>query len=523
MAKRRKLPGMPQSTTVQAMAGLVAAFAAVGSVFVAYLALGSDNDDNDNGNGDAPAPVGAAVEELVKATVRLEVLDDNGDFLSGGSGSVISSDGLVLTAAHIVDGQPARIEIGVSENVHEPTEAKYLAEVEALDDTLDLAVLKITMDINGDRETGLRLPFVETGDSDTLQILEDIRILGFPSTGGQTLTATRGQVSGFEEDSDIGERSLLKTDATIGGGSSGGMAVNSEGRLIGVPIQFGASERASATECRQEIADTNGDGLIDEADSCVPIGGFINSLRPVNFARPLIEAATNGTVYVPIQPTPEPGDGEDPPAPAFENLVFGPEAKEDNTPTEILAWAQAGAVRVCGFWDYSGMSDGMRWDAVWYVNGRRNDDVSFERQVWSLGESGTTWVCMSDEEFGLAEGVYELAVTFDGIIGAVDGIFVGGEHPPATLTVTNNSNTQICEVFVSPSGAEHGWGSNDLPEVSGIDGRASETISLPGGTWDVKLEDCNGDELDTVFGIEIEGEYELEYPQEAATATPAAE
>jgi putative serine protease PepD len=504
--------------TIQAIAAVVAAVAAVAGVLITIWAI------DDPGGDDEPQPVGASVEELARATVRIDARDADGDFITGGSGSVITSDGLVLTAAHLVDGEPARIEIGIAERAELPTEFKYRAEVATIDQSLDLAVLKITGDIDGNPEAGLVLPFVETGDSDTLHILDDLRILGYPGTGGETLTATRGQVSGFAEDSNIGERSIIKTDATISGGSSGGMAVDHAGRLIGVPIQFGSGDaRASLTECRQEVADTNGDGLIDEADSCVPLGGFINSLRPVNFARALIAAAKSGEEYVPLHPESTPAPGGDVPEPAFENLRFGPEATEEDQPTQVFQAVPAGATSLCGFWDYAGMTDGTRWDAVWYVNGHRSDDVSYERQVWGFGESGTNWVCVTADPPGLSEGVYELAVTFDGIVGAVDAIFVGGEHPPATLTVRNNSGGPICDVFVSPSGALHGWGGDDLPADLEIEPQRGESIDVTAGTWDVLLEDCNGVELDTVFGIEIADDYVLEYPvAEEATPTPAA-
>ena len=43
-------------------------------------------------------------------------------------------------------------------------------------------------------------------------------------------------------------------------------------------------------DCRV-LADTNLDGRINQYDICIPVGGFINALRPVNLARPLIDEA----------------------------------------------------------------------------------------------------------------------------------------------------------------------------------------------------------------------------------------
>ena len=53
-------------------------------------------------------------------------------------------------------------------------------------------------------------------------------------------------------------------------------------------------------DCRA-LADTNRDGYIDENDTCVPTGGFINAVRPVQLALPLIEAARSGQVSINLQ------------------------------------------------------------------------------------------------------------------------------------------------------------------------------------------------------------------------------
>ncbi|HOM19171.1 MAG TPA: serine protease, partial [Thermoguttaceae bacterium] len=69
-----------------------------------------------------------------------------------------------------------------------------------------------------------------------MQMGDEVRIVGFPSVGGSgaqvSVTLTRGIVSGFEK-TPIGV--LMKTDALIAPGSSGGAALDSQGRLIGVP------------------------------------------------------------------------------------------------------------------------------------------------------------------------------------------------------------------------------------------------------------------------------------------------
>jgi hypothetical protein len=103
-------------------------------------------------------------------------------------------------------------------------------------------------------------------------------------------------VSGFTAESGHGNRAFIKTSATISGGNSGGLAVDRSNRIIGIPTQLGAGElEGEVVDCRA-LADTNRDGVIDDNDNCVPTGGFINALRPINLALPIINAAKSGQV-----------------------------------------------------------------------------------------------------------------------------------------------------------------------------------------------------------------------------------
>lgn len=139
------------------------------------------------------------------------------------------------------------------------------------------------------------------GNSDLLQLGDALTVLGYPGIGGDTITLTKGYVGGFTPDDKYGDRAFIKTSAAIAGGNSGGLAANDAGDLVGVPSVAGFgdySPQADVVDCRS-LADTNSDGVIDEKDSCVPVGGFINALRPVNLAIPLIEAAKRGEIAVP--------------------------------------------------------------------------------------------------------------------------------------------------------------------------------------------------------------------------------
>ena len=243
---------------------------------------------------------------VVRVTARFR---PEGQLVDGwiGSGVFISPNGLILTNAHIV--APTKwVEgdyyiIGITSNPDEDPEDTYYAEPLQVDENLDIAVLQIVTDMSKrriDRST-LNLPFIHLGDSDSLELGDPLTILGYPFIGGDTITLTKGDVAGFTSSRKYGARAFIKTEAIISGGASGGAALDANGLLVAIPTQLGPGGGDVYVDCRV-IADTDGDGDVDSRDSCVPVGGFINALRPIKLALPLIEAA--GGLF---QPTPQPG------------------------------------------------------------------------------------------------------------------------------------------------------------------------------------------------------------------------
>ncbi len=252
------------------------------------------------------------------SVVEIIAIDRDGNPAWRGSGSIISSDGLILTNAHVVLA-PKNFPLGglvvaLTLKPDEPPEPTYLAEVMQADVDLDIAVVRVVSDLDGhliDR-SGLNLPVVALGDSDILELGDEVTILGYPGIGGETITLTSGEVSGFTAESNVGKRAFIKTSATIAGGNSGGMALNGQGELIGIPTQVGSGGDADIVDCRP-LADTNRDGSVDDNDTCIPTGGFINALRPVKLAMPLINAATEGRVMIaeaPSEPVRAPTSGD---------------------------------------------------------------------------------------------------------------------------------------------------------------------------------------------------------------------
>jgi Do/DeqQ family serine protease len=136
-----------------------------------------------------------------------------------GSGVILDADGLIVTNHHVIE---AAQEITVVLSDRREFEAKVLLS----DERVDLAVLKI--------EVGERLPVLEMGDSDQLEVGDLVLAIGNPFGVGQTVTS--GIVSGLARSavgiSDMG--SFIQTDAPINPGNSGGALVDLDGRLVGI-------------------------------------------------------------------------------------------------------------------------------------------------------------------------------------------------------------------------------------------------------------------------------------------------
>ena len=261
----------------------------------------------DRGTRDRVVP--AAVEVAAAALWK----DDDVSFtfpVPMGSGTIVTPDGLILTNHHVVadeelgsvieswnteaDQQFPGVEISLipdeflimtSDGVSDPVES-YTAIVVADDPRLDLAVLRITADASGNADAVASevFPFVSPGDSSTMGLGDRVHVFSYPSIGGDTLTYTPGVVSGFQREEGISGVAWITTDAVMSGGSSGGTAINDAGELIGVPTQ------GSELDCRP--GDTNRDGVVDVNDiGCIPTGGSLGQLRPINQALPLLEEA----------------------------------------------------------------------------------------------------------------------------------------------------------------------------------------------------------------------------------------
>jgi Do/DeqQ family serine protease len=152
---------------------------------------------------------------------------------SSGSGVVISDDGFIVTNHHVIE-DATNIEVVMNNN------QRYYAKVIGKDPNTDLALLKIK---------AKNLPFVQYGNSDSVQPGEWVLAIGNPFDLNSTVTA--GIVSakarnigilGVQNNYQV--EAFIQTDAAVNPGNSGGALVNLSGELIGVNTAIATSNGA---------------------------------------------------------------------------------------------------------------------------------------------------------------------------------------------------------------------------------------------------------------------------------------
>ena len=458
-----------------------------------------------------PTPLTPA--NLAHAVVQVLMISADG-LIGTGSGTIIDPSGLVLTNAHVAtpsDIELTELQVAITGASDHPAVPTYDAEVAAADTVLDLAVIRITATLDGS-PLSEAFPFAKVGDSDALDIGDDISIFGYPGIGGNTITFTSGQVSGFTGEAVLGDRAWIKTDATIAGGNSGGLAANEAGEIIGVPTRSGTT--SEIVDCRV-IVDTNRDGVINDRDTCVPLGGFINGLRPIAFAAPLITAARGGVAYEPIGGLPEPGgsplpsQGFDTTSVSFGTTTFTSDVTEGDEPVDEVAWLPTGSGKLCAVWTYEGMEAGMSWEAIWSLDGEVQEEPSFLQQTWALDPAGSFWVCITNES-GLTPGVYDLAMNVEGEFQAGGFVSIGDDLAPVTLTIMNNSDLTICYLYVAPNLAGS-WGGDRLGDNK-LDPGGSLAVDVPAGRYDLLGRNCDHEDILSETNVDVTVSTTLTYP-----------
>ena len=178
-------------------------------------------------------------ELATKTIVQVQVgnISEDGEFLpnGGGSGVVISEEGLIMTNHHVIDNS-TEVRVVFEDG------RMYESEIIGSDRLTDIGLLKISAS---------NLVPISIGNSDALFVGDLAVAIGHPLTLGAAPTVTTGVVSALERRLDVGGEAmnsgvtlfgLIQTDAPITRGSSGGALINSNGELIGITTAIATAD-----------------------------------------------------------------------------------------------------------------------------------------------------------------------------------------------------------------------------------------------------------------------------------------
>lgn len=381
------------------------------------------------------APAAAAsdwIDQALKATVKIFIITDEpkGDVnvIGGCSGSLIDPSGIVLTNWHCVGrtdlydnskklGEKFGLRhgemyhsqgltlVGLTLDPREEPVPAYVGVVKQGTPDLDVAVVKLfkTLDERQRMPATFPAPVFALGDSEKLRVGEQVHAFGYPGVGGETVTKSSGEVSGFIKVSPF--RPELTVDAfkmvpsPTAPGNSGGPATNSQGEQVGIN-SFGGGGAGGAS-----------------------LGGAFF----INLAKPFVERAKN-EAFDPIRPRqpkaaavapapPARAPAQPPPAappPAAPTAgSFGPPAFGTSVQGGQLVGAAtsfpAGTKQVTALFDHRGLRPATPWGYVLQLDGEAVIDKP-NAFKWEGGTEGKWSITFNNGQEALPNGRYELSL-----------------------------------------------------------------------------------------------------------------
>jgi len=351
-----------------------------------------------------------------------------------GSGTLISPTGLILTNAHLAEPlgpcRGDRIVVALPVRPEEPPIPTYLAEVVQVDMRLDIATLQVAQGLDGsliDPQT-LNLPYAQMGDPGAVSPGTTLTYVGYPDIGTTSAVAISAPIIGITAEKSGGSSAWFRMDAPLGGTMSGGGAYDAHGRLVGIPTSASPTPGVPGPSCLS-LQDNTRDGLITEADACVPVGGPITQVRPINYAAPLIEAGRNNLRLAHSSGLPlAPLIGE----PRFERLFFSTGVSEAGVPTHIISSAPTGTSSLFLFFDYIDLQPGTPYELRVTNNGLDMPQFSLGPLAWGGGRQGTWYIGTQGKTW--PDGNYEFTLLISGQAVAAQSIVVGGTPTEPAFT-----------------------------------------------------------------------------------------
>ena len=169
-------------------------------------------------------------EVLDSTTVRIDILDENNEIYSFGSGFFVTETGMILTNFHVIEdnvryNMPIRVKL--------QNGSTYEAEIIHWNARRDWAVINITNSSN-------KFPYLEFAED--AQILDDIWTAGFPITGNFKITA--GIINSYQPDFLNEGLDYYDVSMNFDGGNSGGPVINRDGDVVGIVVAYYTEARA---------------------------------------------------------------------------------------------------------------------------------------------------------------------------------------------------------------------------------------------------------------------------------------
>ncbi|MGB0388833.1 MAG: S1C family serine protease [Ardenticatenaceae bacterium] len=347
------------------------------------------------------------LNRVLRSTVLIYTLDNDLNVIASGSASIVDERGLILTNFHVVGNldqedffhNKGLVMIAVTRNPRRSAVPVYFGEVVKADAQLDLALVRVTADIDGNNLNSCQvLPAYELGDSDAVQIGDELAIFGYPGIGGESITFTKGTISGFDTDQGVPE-AWIKTDAEINPGNSGGSAVAEDGTLIGVPTA----------------------GVTDESS-----GGKLGLVRPINLAAELLNnlslIGVAGCEKLPNRSANAPSLERTSTKGTVKMLGFSL-SPDDET---YLDRVPSGSKRIYGNFEYRNIRPDTSFKSQWRFNGRVMKETVLEEKQWPLEPGNDVGFVSTSNPDGLVDGTYTLEITVGNLPTISAEVVVGG-------------------------------------------------------------------------------------------------
>ncbi len=264
-----------------------------------------------------PLDIHALIAKVGPSVVSIEIFQ-GANRVAAGSGVVVSDDGLIVTNAHVVSlaDQFGRSLRNPSVKIRLSDGTERTAKILGTRPENDIALVKV--------DDTASLKAAEIGNSDALQVGDDVVAIGNALDLGNTPTVTKGIISAkdreLEVDANLTLRGLLQTDAAINHGNSGGALVNASGQVIGI----NSAGIPDAQNLGFAIASTTFQPLIEQLKTAPPAA-----------ARPRLGVTTTPSVDGVVVSGVNPNSGAEAAGIQDGDLIVAVDGKPIATPAEL--------------------------------------------------------------------------------------------------------------------------------------------------------------------------------------------